>query len=269
MIAKCIASRIKKCLPEIVHRDQTGFLKDRYIGENINRILSILELTEHQNIPAVTVLIDFEKAFDSLEWSFVEKSLEYFNFGSNIQKWVKTLYNKANSCVINNGWATKSFTLERGVRQGCPLSPYLFLLAAEILAVNIRQNKDIAGVTIRNETYKISQFADDTTLTLQFSHSNLDNTFKVFDKFQEISGLKVNYDKTEIMPMGSLKQEKRALYTNRKVKWANGCVKLLGINITYDKTELIEKTINLYLLRWKTLHNYGTKDSYLYMERSQ
>ena len=102
-----------------------------------------MELTDEQNIPAVLVLVDFEKAVDSLEWNFIEKSLEYFNFGQNIQHCVKTLYNKANSCVINNGWASKSFSLERGVRQGCPLSPYLFLLAAEILAINIRQKSQV------------------------------------------------------------------------------------------------------------------------------
>ena len=92
LVAKCIAERIKSFLPKLIHNDQTGFLKGRFIGENINRILSLMDITDERNVPALLVLIDFEKAFDSLEWSFIQKSLKHFNFGDSICHWIRTLY---------------------------------------------------------------------------------------------------------------------------------------------------------------------------------
>ncbi len=92
-----------------------SFLKDRYIVENINRILSIMNLTDEETIPDVLVLVDFKKAFDSLEWSFVEKALKCFNFGPSICQWIKVLYHNNNSCILNNGWTSDTFNLHRGV----------------------------------------------------------------------------------------------------------------------------------------------------------
>ena len=96
LAAKCIANRIKQVLFKIINRDQTGFVKGRYIGENINRILNLLEITEAENIPAALILIDFEKAFDSIEWSFIEKALIHFNFGPTIINAVNALYKGQN-----------------------------------------------------------------------------------------------------------------------------------------------------------------------------
>ena len=135
IIAKVIATRIKRVLPKIIHRDQTGFLSERYIGENINRLLNIIDYTEKQNIKAILIFIDFEKAFDSIDWQFIIKTLEYFNFGNKIIHWVKILYTNVSAMVQNNGWLSESFNLSRGVRQGCPLSPYLFTLCVELLVM--------------------------------------------------------------------------------------------------------------------------------------
>jgi hypothetical protein len=93
----------------------------------------------------ILLLIDFEKAFDSLDWNFINRTLKYFNFGENIRKWVNIFYKNIKSCVINNGHCSERFSLGRGVRQGDPLSPYLFLLAAEILASSIT-NQNIKGI---------------------------------------------------------------------------------------------------------------------------
>ena len=100
------------------------------------------------NIPGLLIFIDFQKAFDNLEWNFLLRCLESFNFGSSLIRWVFLLFTKLQSCVINNGIISDFFTLGRGVRQGDPLSPYLFVIAAEILAISIRQNSLIKGITI-------------------------------------------------------------------------------------------------------------------------
>ena len=107
-----------------------------------------------------------------MEWSFIEKTLSLFNFGGDIKKWVQILYKDINSCVINNGWSSEFFKLERGVRQGCPLSPYLFVICVEIMAISIRDNPNIKGIEINVSTQKISQFADDRTFMLLFCNQS-------------------------------------------------------------------------------------------------
>ena len=124
--AKSIANRIKKTLPSIINSDQTGFLKNRFIGENIRLLNYIISYTEKVEIPGLLLFIDFEKAFDTLEWPFIEKTLKYFNFGGSLISWINLFYTDISSCIQNNGWSSDFFPLTRGVRQGCPLSPYLF-----------------------------------------------------------------------------------------------------------------------------------------------
>ena len=138
-MSKIIASRIKSVLPNIIHHNQTGYVKDRFMGETIRSIYDIMDYTVEENIPGLLIFIDFEKAFDSVEWDFLFKCLEAFNFGSDFLHWFRTFYTNAQSCIMNNGTASNYFPLERGVRQGNPLSPYLFIEVVETLAtVGIR-----------------------------------------------------------------------------------------------------------------------------------
>ena len=90
--------------------------------------------TKKKNIPGLAVFLDFEKAFDSIEWCYLQKCLEAFNFGPHLRQWITVLYNNISSCVLNNGFVTKQFNLGRGVRQGCPLSGILFVIGVEILS---------------------------------------------------------------------------------------------------------------------------------------
>ena len=107
-----------------------------------------------------------KKAFDTLEWAFIRKTFHYFGFCSSLLKWLNLFYSRPESCVLNNNWARNFFQIQRGVRQGCALLPYLFVLSAEILAKKTRENKSIKGIFINNREIKLGQYADDTTLIL-------------------------------------------------------------------------------------------------------
>ena len=109
--------------------------------------------------------------------------------------WVKTFYNNIESCVLNNGWSSNFFKPEWGVRQGCPLLPYLFILCVEVLAEKIRNNKDIKGIFVHQNEIKISQYADHTTPILDGSKKSLMLSLQVFERFRTVSGLKLDNKK--------------------------------------------------------------------------
>ena len=135
---KAIAKRIESSLPKLVNLDQTGFIKRHYIGENTRLIIDIMEFTKKHNILAILVSLEFRKAFDSLEWPFMMRTLNIFKFGTSIQRWVSTFYTNIESAALNNGFLTDWFRPSRGVRQGCKLSPYLVILSAELMPSKIR-----------------------------------------------------------------------------------------------------------------------------------
>ena len=131
---KTIANRIKKCLPEIISFDQTGFMKNRYIGENVCLIFDVIEHLNVKQKPGLLFFADFEKAFDSLNHSFILKCLKKLNFGSSLIKWVEVFYTNIKSLIINNGHLSDSFEIKKGVRQGCPLSSTLFIICLQLLS---------------------------------------------------------------------------------------------------------------------------------------
>ena len=126
--SKALANRMKKVLPEIINHIQSGFVKNRFIGETATSILDIKQRTDSQNIPGLLLFIDFESSFDSIEWDYLTASLKAFNFGPELIKWVNTFYKSVSSCILNNAiFFSGSFLLQRGVRQDDPLSLYLFV----------------------------------------------------------------------------------------------------------------------------------------------
>ena len=174
-------------------------MKDRFIGENIRLIDCIIQYATEKNILGLLLFIDFEKAFDSLEWSFIHDTLRSHGFGAMLINWVKTLYSHTESCILNNGLASNFFDIQRGVRQGCPLSPYLFILSTEVLATAIRKNTNIKGISVNGVEIKLSQYTDDTTLILDGSRESLVASLAMLDDFSKVSGLKLNDKKMEAL----------------------------------------------------------------------
>ena len=248
---KTIAHRIAKILPKLINEDQTGYVKGRYIGQNIRLIQDIMKVTESEKIHGIALFIDFKKAFDSLDRNFLFKTLEVFNFGPQFQRWIKTFYNNCSSCVVNNGYASEFFEIQRGVRQGCPLSGALFVLCAEILGNAIRQDKPISGIKIFDNEFKVSQYADDTTAFVA-DLGSAENLLKLLDAFQRCSGLEINRSKTEGMWLGANRNKKSKHFD---IAWPSEPVCALGIHFSYNEDVSHQKNFEQKLTSMKTLLN--------------
>ena len=131
-----------------------------------------------------------------VEWDYIFTSLEFFKFPSQLIKWVKILYTDISTSIIN-GELSQSFSPTRGVWQGCPASPYIFVLTAETLALYIRQKGGIEGIDIRHINFQIRQLADDTTLFIKGDNNNIHkfmDTLKHLNKYlvQRLTYIKQN-----------------------------------------------------------------------------
>ena len=201
ILSKALANRIKKVLPDIISDEQTAFVKDRYIGENIQMIQGVMEYVKEKNESGLMLAIDFRKAFDSINHKFLFKSLKHFGFGDNFINMVRTLHNGAENAIMNGGVTTRYFKLGRSCRQGDCLSPYLFIIAIEALCVKIKNSKEIQGITCHKTMMKYSAYADDLTAFLK-DRASFEALISTLKKFREISGLEINLGKTEGLILG-------------------------------------------------------------------
>ena len=129
---KALASKLKKVLNSIIGINQTAYVEGRFIGEASRLISDILEVTKECNIPGYMVMMDVEKAFDSMDHGFLLQVLKVYGFGENFINWIRIILTNQESCVMNGGNSTGYFKLERGARQGDPISAYLFILVIEV-----------------------------------------------------------------------------------------------------------------------------------------
>ena len=224
---------------QLIHSDQTAYVKDRYIGESVRLISDILEYTDSNDIEAILFSADFEKAFNSIDHSFLFSVLESFGFGPDFIQWVRTLFYNAESCVINNGRSTGYFRPERGTRQGDPLSAYLFILALEVLLIQIKENNDIKGIIINNTNIKLSAYADDTYF-LASDVISLQYIFKTCEIFQQFSSLKLNLDKSHACWIGVAKRKSETPINCHWVNLQMDKIVVLGTYCSYDLL-LVEK----------------------------
>ena len=200
IVAKLIARRMNTVLEKMIDPNQYAFIKGRNAGEMIREIDDIIELEKIKGKKSILLSIDYAKAFDTLSTNAIMKAMRLYGFKSNFLKWIQILLKERKSSVKNNNFISRFFDMERGVRQGCPLSPLLFICTVELLARNIRNDKNIKGVMIskNHRPLKIKFFADDTTLFLrdQMDFREVLSKIKLFAIF---SGLELNKGKSMAM----------------------------------------------------------------------
>ena len=209
------------------------------MGYNIRLIDDVIDYFDQSQKEGLLFSADFQKAFDSLDWNFIFKTLDFFNFGPSFKQWIKTLYTLPVAKVKNNGHLSDEFSIQRGIRQGCPVSALLFILSIEIFGLRIRQELQLKGFNFGfpSKPIKIVQYADDCILLLN-NRDELCTAISILDDFGIITGLKLNLSKCEGMWLGRNKcwQKNCKLFG---IRWPNQ-LRCLGVYLGYSKEENIQ-----------------------------
>lgn len=194
LFTSIFAKRFDKILPQIIHLDQTEFIQSRQTQDNIRRTLQINRNTTQNNLQAMIVSLDAEKAFDSVRWTFLFKVMEKCGFNETIIQTIETLYKNPSARLKINGELSESFILEQSTRQGCPLSPLLFAIFIEPLAQGIRQNEAIEGIKMVDDQ-KLALFTDDVLVYLCNPTRSLPALMTCLNEYGSFSGYKLNVQK--------------------------------------------------------------------------
>jgi hypothetical protein len=198
ILAKTLARRLQALLPSIIRPELTGFVEGRSILDNTFLAQEAQDWAEESNQDLVLLLVDFEKAFDKMEWSFLFEALGKLGFCPQWIRWVSSLYRSASSTIKLKGVEGSAFPFAKSVRQGCPLSPYLFILATDVLGHMLDDHHfKVEGLALPGGGKITDQtFADNTALYLQGTRENMKRTQKVMDIFCKASGAKINWNKS-------------------------------------------------------------------------
>ena len=254
ILTKILTNRLKLIQTNIINNLQSSGILNKSIINNALNIENIIKYIEENENEAVILSLDQEKAFDRVEHNYLFKVLEKYNFPKNFINFIKILYKDVKSKVQVNGMFTEDIQIQRSVRQGCPLSMFLYVLSLEPFIASINNNKNIKGLKIPNflEEIKSLQHADDTTVILENENSyyHLNNEIKNFEK---ISGSKINDNKLQILIIG----ENNKPLDQLPLKYVKENIKIYGV---YFGKNYIEENMNKLLLeitqiieKWKNV----------------
>ena len=213
IITKLLAERLKKVLPSIIHNDQKGFVKGRNINDANRLLQDLIFYSDKQEFNSAIIFLDYEKAFDRVEWSWVLKCLSQFNFGGKFISWIDMVFRDAKTSILTNGYRSSYFKISRSMRQGCPVSPLLFILQAAQYGIPL----PISDPQANEET-----------------EDSIVECFKILDSFEKSSGAKVNKTKTYGLYTGPWRDK---IPEFKEIKWTKNNVKTLGIHHGYNIDE--------------------------------
>lgn len=207
IISKLLASRLKLVIGECIDEVQSAFVADRYILEGPLIVNEVCSWGKAKKKKLLIFKADFNKAFDSLNWGFLDSLMMQMNFGDKWRKWINGCLTSTRASVIVNGSPTCEFSLQKGVRQGDPLSPFLFIIAMEGLNIAMKEAIDngiFRGIQIANEGSVLSHlfYADDALFLGEWSKDNIDNLARILRCFYVSSGLQVNFNKSKVVGIG-------------------------------------------------------------------
>ena len=192
---------MKNVLPQIISKEQTCSIPNRTIFNNLFLIRDTITLTKEKNNTLYLLQIDQEKAFDKIDHDFLYKTMTKMGFSNTFVQFIKILYQNNSSFIANNGFLSTPIRLERGLRQGCPLSLPLYVIQGEVTTININNNQNIKGIKTpnNNREVKISQYSGDSNFLLTEQKS----IEPVTDFFEKLNKATINLEKTLVLPINT------------------------------------------------------------------
>ncbi|KAF1333740.1 reverse transcriptase, partial [Globisporangium splendens] len=206
IFTRIFATRLRTVLPWLIHHMQAGFVPGRAIPTTIDVLLAAQQraTSDPAMSKAIALLLDFAKAYDSLDRSFLAQALQHLGFPLKFVHLVKVLHSQTTYKFIVNGFLSRKYNVTSGIRQGCPLAPLLFILALEVLYRKIEASDEIHGVELQAAgcatEVRIGGYADDTTIYLS-DPKDINAVFAILDKYGAASGLRVNRHKSAVLPL--------------------------------------------------------------------
>ena len=258
LLAKVLSRRLETCLPSIISEDQTGFILGRQLSSSVRRLLSVVLCPSASPTPEMVISLDAEKAFDRVEWQYLFTVLHKFGFGSKFISWIRLLYSAPVASVKTNSEISSPFSLTRGTRQGCPLSPSLFALAIEPLSIALKSSLVFSGIDRGGMEHRVSLYADDLLLYVQDPVNCVDEIVNLLKLFGTFSGYKLNITKSLCFPVN---QPAKSIASGAlPFHFSPNGFKYLGVNISHSlkslhKDNFIKLTENIKsdLQRWHKL----------------
>ena len=210
ILTKVLANRIKRVLDKVISKSQNAFVEGRQILNAVLIANEIVDSSLRKKERGLICKLDIEKAYDTISWEFLLQVMGKMGFGGRWLNWIKWCISTASFSVLVNGSPAGFFPSSRGLRQGDPLSPYLFVIGMEILSCLL--NRATGGNYLsgsktadgRGEEMVISHllYADDTLLFCRADNDELKFISWILMWFKAVSGLKINLNKSEILPIG-------------------------------------------------------------------
>lgn len=196
IFTKVISERLKGVLNKLIGEDQGGFLPGCNIRDNIRMVLNIIEFTDKQPDKKIGLFfLDAEKVFANINWSFMKQVLKKMNFGVKFNNIIEKIYSTQSATIRVNENQTEEFLVQKGTRQGCPLSPLSFILVLEVLLREIQNTKEISGIKIKNFIFKLRAFVDDIVFFVEDPKENLQKVLGKFHEFGQNAGFYINNKK--------------------------------------------------------------------------
>lgn len=201
IFAKALARRSTAVLQTYINPSQSAFIPGRFILDNIMLVSELQKWVEDLDQEAIFLSIDFAKAYDRVEWSFLMPMLRKMGFGETFISFVKVLISRASATVSVNGVLSRSFVISRSVRQGCPFAPFLFLLVRESFCQLLDHESTLRkfeGVCLLGGDSKqlYSLFVDDTMLSIRADVKALENLLCTMTTYAHATGLAISWTKS-------------------------------------------------------------------------